>query len=64
MDPTQKDQLSDLTNSVQVATPLHHYVNAFNARDQLAMSSVFAENLLTIHPMSPKLTLIVLNPFW
>jgi len=50
MDPTQKDQLSDLTNFVQVATPLHHYVNAFNARDQLAMASVFSEDLLTIHP--------------
>lgn len=63
MDPTQKDQLSDLTNSVQVATPLHHYVNAFNARDQLSMASVFAEDLLTIHPSEPEVDVDRAEPF-
>jgi hypothetical protein len=55
MDPAEKHQTLDFANTFQDATPLHRYVNAFNGRDQLAMASVFADNLLTIHPSEPEI---------
>ena len=63
MDPTQKDQPSDFLTSAQVDTPLHRYVNAFNRRDQVAMASVFAEDLLTIHPSEPEVDVDSAEPF-
>ena len=63
MDPTQKDQPSDFSTSAQVDTPLHRYVNAFNRRDQVAMASVFAEDLLTIHPSEPEVDVDSAEPF-
>jgi hypothetical protein len=63
MDPNHKDQLIDLSTSAQVDTPLHRYVNAFNGRDQLAMASVFAEDLLTVHPSEPEIDVDSAEPF-
>ena len=63
MDPTQKDQPSDFSTSAQVDSPLHRYVNAFNRRDQVAMASVFAEDLLTIHPSEPEVDVDSAEPF-
>jgi hypothetical protein len=63
MNPAEKHQPLDLPTSSQLDTPLHRYVNAFNGRDQLAMASVFADNLLTIHPSEPEVDVDCAEPF-
>jgi hypothetical protein len=44
-------------------TPLHRYVAAFNGRDPVAMASVFAPNLHTIHPAEPDIDVVSSAPF-
>jgi len=46
-----------------MTTPLHRYVEAFNARDFDQMTSVFAPDLHTIHPGEPDVDVVSSAPF-
>jgi len=50
-------------NSDASETPLHRYVRAFNERNVDAMTSIFATDLLTVHPGEPEVDVNLAQPF-
>lgn len=54
---------SEVASNLESSTPLHRYVEAFNARNVEGMAKVFDENLRTIHPAEPDVDVSTAEPF-